>query len=167
MNFSWWKKGFLCLLKMPVVFSDTGASGLPEEEDTVLYPGSSIIILAIWISVWCPSSASRELLLSFSSSCSASYCLREQICHRPSVLFHSGFWLLENRWEKRISPPSSSSPLVSWVQMHFAVWMLSEGGHDSKEIGYSGWTRESPCVVKISRWRHIVAFKSCIGKWKL
>lgn len=110
---------------MPVVFLDRGPSGVPEKEDTVLYPGSSIIILAIWISIWCPS-ASRELLLSFSSSCSTSYCWREQICDRPSVLFHRGFWLLENRWEKTISPPSSASPLVCWVQMHFAVWMLSE-----------------------------------------
>ena len=150
----------MCWLKMPTVFPDIWPSGIPEKGDKALYPGSSISVLAIWIPIWCPSRRTLSTWLFNSSNvCSASYFLREQICHRPSVLFQRGILTAWKQMGEENLTPILPQPLPSfscWVQIRFAVCVVSE---DVTVRKLYILMRESPCVGKISRSRHITGFK--------
>lgn len=135
-----------------------------EKEDTTLYPGSSISILAIWISIWGPSS---ELLQSF-----LSLALQATVWESRSAKDHlcsstGDFGCLKADGKRESHPHPPPAPSLRFLGTAAFCCMDAQWGRDSKEIEYSGWTRESSCVVKISQSRHIVAFRLLVGKWKL
>lgn len=152
---------------MAVDFSDIGPFGIPEKVLQVKKDYTQALPELFWLfgshcGVLLESFYWAFQVLALQATVWESRSATDRLCSSTG-----DFGCLKTDGKRESHPHPPPAPSLSFLGTDAFCCMDTQWGYDTEEIGYSGWTRESPYVVKMSKSRHIVAFISCIGKWKL